>query len=236
MTHLALNGSAIDGGLYHWFITQAAHSPHWFDDLVSFYASYGLGLFALLMVAGWWRARSAGSPTAMATALAVPVAVVAAYVANDLVKSVFDEVRPCQVITAPATIQPCPGVGDWSFPSNHSAIAAASAAALWLLDRRLGAIAALAALVMGFARIWVGAHYPHDVLVGLALGAAVAVPVVLAARRWGPPLVVRLESGFPRPFLTAAAADTDSRTADSRAAGAEPGQSSSTDSPGVSRR
>ena len=224
MTLLALNGSAIDGSLYHWFITRAADAPHWFDDLVSFYASYGLGLFALLMLGGWWLARGGRSAAAMATALAVPLAVVVAYAANDVVKSVFDEARPCQVITAPATIQPCPGVGDWAFPSNHSAIAAASAAALWLLDRRLGAIAALAALVMGFSRIWVGAHYPHDVLVGFLLGAAVAVPVVLAARRWGPPLVVRLESGFLRPFLTAAPAG---------AAGAQP---SSTDSPEVSRR
>ena len=202
MSHLALNGSSIDGGLYRWFIIQAAHAPHWFDQLVSFYASYGLGLFALLMVAGWWRARRGAGAAAMATALAVPLAVVVAYAANDLVKSLFDEVRPCQVITSPATVQPCPGVGDWSFPSNHSAIAAASAAALWLVDRRLGAIATLAALVMGFARIWVGAHYPHDVLAGFVLGAAVAVPVLLAARRWGPPLVVRLESGFLRPFLT----------------------------------
>jgi len=221
VTQLALNGSAIDGGLYHWFITQAAGAPHWFDDLISFYASYGLGLFALLMIAGWWLARGGRSAAAMAAALAVPVAVVAAYVANDIVKSVFDEVRPCRLITAPATIQPCPAVGDWSFPSNHAAIAAASAAALWLLDRRLGMIATLAALVMGFARIWVGAHYPHDVLVGFVLGAAVAVPVVLAARRWAPPLVVRLESGFLRPFLTTAAV------------GAQP---SSTDSPEVSRR
>ena len=202
MTHLALDGSAIDGGLYHWFITQAAAAPHWFDDLVSFYASYGLGVFALLMVAGWWQARRSGSATAMAAALAVPVAVVVAYAANDLVKSIFDEARPCQVITSPATVQPCPGIGDWSFPSNHSAVAAASAAALWLLSNRLGAIAALFALVMGFARIWVGAHYPHDVLAGFILGAAVAVPGLLAARRWGPPLVVRLQSGFLRPFLT----------------------------------
>jgi membrane-associated phospholipid phosphatase len=230
VTPLALNGSAIDGGLYHWFITRAADSPHWFDQLISFYASYGLGLFALLMVAGWWRARSGGA-TAMATALAVPVAVVAAFVANDIVKSVFDEVRPCQVITAPATLQPCPGAGDWSFPSNHSAIAAASAVALWLLDRRLGVIAALAALVMGFARIWVGAHYPHDVLVGFVLGAAVAAPVVLAARRWGAPPVVRLESGFLRPFLTASAVGPDGPAATDG-----PAQPSSTDSPGVSRR
>ena len=199
----ALDGSSIDGGLYHWFITQAQNAPHWFDDLVSFYASYGLGLFALMMVWCWWQARTSRSATAMSMALAVPVAVVLAYVANDIVKSVFDEPRPCQVITSPATIQPCPGVGDWAFPSNHSAIAAAAAAAIVMIDRRLGAIAVLAALVMGFSRVWVGAHYPHDVLVGFGVGIVVAVPLMLAARRFGPPLVVRLESGFLRPLLTA---------------------------------
>lgn len=199
----ALDGSSIDGGLYHWFITQAQHAPHWFDNLVSFYASYGLGLFAVLMVWCWWQARKARDAGAMALALTVPVTVVLAYVANDIVKSVFDEPRPCQVITSPATIQPCPGVGDWAFPSNHSAIAAAAAAAIWVISRRLGVIAVLAALVMGFSRIWVGAHYPHDVLVGFLVGPAVAVPLMLAAKRFGPPLVVRLESGFLRPLLTA---------------------------------
>lgn len=199
----ALNGASVDGSLYHWFITQAANAPHWLDDLVSFYASYGLGLFALMMIWCWWQARRARDSVDMAMALAVPVAVVVAYVVNDIVKSVFDEARPCQVITSPATVQPCPGAGDWAFPSNHAAIAAAAAAAVWLISRRLGIIATLAALVMGFSRIWVGAHYPHDVLVGLVVGAVVAVPVMLAAKRYGPPLVVRLESGFLRPLLTA---------------------------------
>ncbi|TDT95861.1 undecaprenyl-diphosphatase [Streptomyces sp. 846.5] len=199
----ALDGNSIDGSLYHWFITQAANAPHWLDDLVSFYATYGLGLFALMMIWCWWRARGSRDAVAMAMALAVPVAVVVAYVVNDIVKSVFSEARPCHVITSPATVQPCPGVSDWAFPSNHSAIAAAAAAAVWLISRRLGIIAALAALVMGFSRIWVGAHYPHDVLVGLVVGAVVAVPVMLAAKRYGPPLVVRLESGFLRPLLTA---------------------------------
>jgi hypothetical protein len=58
VTDLALDGSAIDGGLYDWFITRAADAPHWFDDLVSGYASFGLGVFALLMLVGWWRARA----------------------------------------------------------------------------------------------------------------------------------------------------------------------------------
>ncbi|MEY9966520.1 membrane-associated phospholipid phosphatase [Streptacidiphilus sp. MAP12-16] len=199
----ALNGASIDGGLYHWFITEAQNAPHWFDNVISAYADYGLGLFALMMIWGWWQARNARSATAMALALAVPVTVVIAYIANDIVKTIFDEARPCQVITSPATLLPCPGIGDWSFPSNHSAIAAAAAAALWMVDRRLGIIATLAALLMGFSRIWVGAHYPHDVLVGLVVGAVVAVPVMLLAKRFGPPLVVRLQSGFLRPLLTA---------------------------------
>jgi undecaprenyl-diphosphatase len=49
------------------------------------------------------------------------------------------------------------------------------AAGLILTNRRWGIIAAIAAVVMAFARVYVGAHYPGDVLAGLALGGAVAV-------------------------------------------------------------
>jgi undecaprenyl-diphosphatase len=203
VTILALTGPSIDGGLYTWFQQQAQTSPAWFDDLISWYASYGLGLYALMMIWCWWRARQARYPRAMAMALFVPVAVVAAYVVNDIVKSMFTEVRPCQAIAGEITLQPCPGVGDWSFPSNHSAIAAAAAAAIWLISRRLGVIASLLALVMAFSRVWVGAHYPHDVIVGLVVGAVVGAVVELLARRFAPPLVVRLQGGALRPLLTA---------------------------------
>jgi undecaprenyl-diphosphatase len=200
---LALSGRSVDGGLYTWFTREAHSAPHWFDDVISFYATLGLGFFAVLMVIGWWQARQARSATAMATALAVPVAVVVAYVVNDVFKSLVTEVRPCQAILGTVTLQPCPGVGDWSFPSNHATIAAASAVALWLVNRWLGVIAAVLALVMAFSRVWVGAHYPHDVIVGLLVGALVALPVILLARRYAPPLVIRLQNGVLRPLLTA---------------------------------
>jgi membrane-associated phospholipid phosphatase len=196
---VGLNGKSIDGSLYTWFTNQANSTPHWLDDVVSFWATWGLAFFALLMIACWWQARR-GNPAVMAQALSVPVAVVLAYVVNDVVKSIFNEVRPCQVIPT-HTLQPCPGPTDWSFPSNHSAIAAAAAIALLLIDRRLGAIAVPAALFMGFARIWVGAHYPHDVLVGFVVGALVALLVVPPAGR-AAPLVARLASGPLRPLLT----------------------------------
>jgi undecaprenyl-diphosphatase len=54
-------------------------------------------------------------------------------------------------------------------------VAGAVAAGLLFLDRRLGVVAVLAAVVMAFARVYVGAHYPGDVVAGLAVGALVAL-------------------------------------------------------------
>jgi len=60
---------------------------------------------------------------------------------------------------------------DPGLPSDHAVMAGAATVGLWLVHRRLGALAASAAVVMGFARVYVGAHYPKYVLVGFMLGA-----------------------------------------------------------------
>ena len=57
---------------------------------------------------------------------------------------------------------------DFSFPSDHAVMAGAVAAGLWFVSRRLGIIAAIAAVVMAFARVYIAAHYPQDVAAGLA--------------------------------------------------------------------
>lgn len=96
----------------------------------------------------------------------------------------------------------CPPLGDWSFPSNHAAIAAAAAVAILLTDRRLGAVAVPAALLMAASRVWIGVHYPHDVLIGLVTGALVALPLTVAARRCAP-AVARLRDSRLRPLVAA---------------------------------
>ncbi|MFE5091986.1 phosphatase PAP2 family protein [Streptomyces sp. NPDC056638] len=194
----ASTATSFDGGLYTWITELAQRSPAALDSAIRVWSDYGLALFALLMLASWWRSRSVG-PARTAMALCTPLVVVAAYIVNDLVKSAFHEQRPCQTLHV-VTVEACPALGDWSFPSNHAAIAAAAATAIWLTDRRLGALAVPAALLMAASRVWIGVHYPHDVLIGLVTGALVAWPLTVAARRCAP-AVVRLRESPLRPLV-----------------------------------
>jgi membrane-associated phospholipid phosphatase len=93
---------------------------------------------------------------------------------------------------------------DFSLPSDHATMAGAVAAGLFLANRRWGTIAAAAALLMAFTRVYVGAHYLSDVLAGLALGAAVAVIGWWAVVPLLDRLVARLARTPLRPLITAA--------------------------------
>ncbi|WP_406182324.1 phosphatase PAP2 family protein [Streptomyces canus] len=178
---LAFDGSSIDGSAYTDVVDLAHRSPGWLDDMVSAWSTYGLAVFAALMAVAWWRARRVG-PAAAVTALAVPVIVIAAYGVNDVLKLLVREDRPCQSLQV-ITLERCPAPGDWSFPSNHTAIAAAAATALFYVCSRLGAVAAVAACVMATSRVWVGVHYPHDVAAGVVVGAFVAALAMVMLRR-----------------------------------------------------
>lgn len=177
------NLADLSGDLYR-DVTDVAHStPHWFQQLAEVWTEAGLLLFGVLFLAGWWRTRTAPSG-AMALALLAPLATGFGYVVSEALKSLVDEERPCRAVAgAAASLVPCPPYGDWSFPSNHSAIAGAAAVALALSWRGMAWLTVPMALLMAFSRVFVGVHYPHDVTVGLLLGGAVAFFVVKAATR-----------------------------------------------------
>jgi undecaprenyl-diphosphatase len=70
-----------------------------------------------------------------------------------------------------------PRVHDTSFPSDHAIVGFAVAVGVMMVNRRAGIALLAAALVLCFARVFVGAHYPTDVLAGAALGGLTAAGI-----------------------------------------------------------
>jgi undecaprenyl-diphosphatase len=90
-----------------------------------------------------------------------------------LLKLTVDRDRPFDVIAEPEPL--ITGTVGASFPSGHAATSAAGAVILSLLvGRHVWPWLLALALLVGFSRVYVGVHYPGDVLAGAALGAAVA--------------------------------------------------------------
>jgi len=73
-----------------------------------------------------------------------------------------------------------------SFPSAPAATLFSIAAAVYLADSKVGRWFFLAAVLEGFARVYVGVHYPLDILAGAALGGAVALGVTKLFRSLDP--------------------------------------------------
>lgn len=98
-------------------------------------------------------------------------------VVNIAIKPLVARMRPYQVLEQITVLTNLPG--DHSFPSGHSA---ASFAAAWALFRsgrkKWGAWALVLACLIALSRLYVGVHYPTDVLGGTIIGFIVAEAAV----------------------------------------------------------
>jgi undecaprenyl-diphosphatase len=88
--------------------------------------------------------------------------------ASQLLKRMCRRARPRQSISDWTTLLDDPDA--FSFPSGHAAVAFGVATALATGDSRIAAAEIAFASAIGFSRIYLGAHYPADVLAGALLG------------------------------------------------------------------
>ncbi|MFL6181559.1 MAG: phosphatase PAP2 family protein [Actinomycetes bacterium] len=160
-------------------VNELARDTPWLHGPATAFANFGIVLFALLLLAGWWFARGQSAST-MAAALTAPLSTLVAVAANQPIISHVAEARP--YAAHPHVLLLVGASADPSFPSDHATMAGAVAAGLWLVSWRLGVVTSALALLMAATRVYVGAHYPQDVVAGLALGAVVAVVVWLILR------------------------------------------------------
>lgn len=179
--------------LWYLDINAVARATPALHPVLAAYALWaGPVLLVVLLAAGWWQARHRPDPhPKVAVAVLTGLGAVAAVLANqNLVSPLIARPRPCTTMHSVQVLLACSP--DFSMPSDHAVIAGALAAGLWLLARGLGLLGTVLALLLAFARVYVGVHYPLDVLVGLVAGAAVTLLLVLALRGPTTKLATRL--------------------------------------------
>ncbi|NKR39464.1 phosphatase PAP2 family protein [Rhodococcus hoagii] len=151
--------SRLDGGL-RTLSNAANHSVLW------------MGVAAGMGLAGG-RARRAAVRGVLAVAGASALS-------NAVLKPVFPRRRPPAGTPEFTVRRGLPAPRSSSFPSGHSASAAAFATAVALEYPAAGVALAPLAAAVAYSRVHTGVHWPSDIAVGAGVGAAVA----LATRRW----------------------------------------------------
>jgi membrane-associated phospholipid phosphatase len=164
----------------------------------------GLGgeVALVAMLAAWlrlWALARQAPARWFAQVVAVPPAAVLAWGASEVVKQLWRVDRPCRLLPSFPEWAECPPAGDWSFPSNHAAIAGAltvgivfaawSTSTWWMCG-----LAVLAGPLAAVSRVVAGAHFPHDVVVGAVLGGMVAAMTAIVSGRFSPRHVEQLRS------------------------------------------
>ena len=73
---------------------------------------------------------------------------------------------------------------DFSFPSGHAGASFAAAVAMFpFLPRRWGVLLIVLAVLIALSRLYVGVHFPTDVLAGALIGTVLGLAASAAARR-----------------------------------------------------
>lgn len=117
-------------------------------------------LLAVLLLC-FKRYRKTG--TAMAVALLIGYVIT-----NLLLKNLVMRPRPYEVLAA---LQPLVTEGSWSFPSGHSTCSIAAGYVMYKkLPRYMGIPAIVLAVIICLSRLYVGVHYPTDVICGALIG------------------------------------------------------------------
>jgi len=108
------------------------------------------------------------------------LAVCSSYIFSQLLALIKFRTRPFLNSNIKQLLNP---LSEKSFPSDHTTVVFATSLAVYFYNKKLGLVLLGMSLLIGFARIYVGVHYPIDVLGGIILGCLCALIFYLIFNR-----------------------------------------------------
>jgi undecaprenyl-diphosphatase len=182
---------SFDASLFR-LVNEGLGAP-WLDGVMLAISSRLVWVLAALIILGYLAWRRRGRALVFALLLGATLGV-SDFVTFQVLKPTFSRMRPCYALQDVRLVQPSCG-GDYGLPSNHAANAMAMAVAISVTSERrrvMWPLTLALTFLVGLSRVYLGVHYPGDVLAGFAVGALVALPAVFAWRRWGDVVFGRL--------------------------------------------
>jgi undecaprenyl-diphosphatase len=156
------------------FINNGLANPV-FDFLMPFITNkknwlIPIGLTWLLLI---WKGGKRGRIVAF---LIIPILILADQTSSSLLKHAFDRLRPCKALDNVRLLIPC-GSG-YSFPSSHATNISAAFTPFIYYYRKYATLWIIIILLIGFSRIYVGVHYPLDVIGGFVVGTTISILLI----------------------------------------------------------
>lgn len=131
-------------------------------DVTKWYIAYAILLGILI--------RYGGRKGRIAAVAVILLIVLGDQLGVKLLKELFQRIRPCNALSDAFTPVGC--TGSYSFPSNHALNNFAVAVFFYRLYPNLKWVLFITAILISLSRVYLGLHYPSDILGGALIGAA----------------------------------------------------------------
>ena len=147
------------------FLQESVRNPI-LNSIMIFVTSLGNGgmiwIVATVLLMIPKKTRKVGITSAVALLLSL-------IINNNIIKNTVQRPRPFATFKELQIIVPIPS--EFSFPSGHTASSFAAASVFFRqLPKKLGLPSVILAGIIGFSRLYVGVHYPTDVIAGVIMG------------------------------------------------------------------